>query len=88
MCFVCGCDEDANRPTQELFECVDCGFTMNADMHASLRIKERATEDVLRRKLHEIDDYGRMVAKEMEVEHVRKVLVKFHKDKVKNAIII
>lgn len=88
MCFVCGCDEDANRPTQELFQCVDCGFTMNAAMHASLRIKERATEDVLRHKLHDIDDYGRMVAKDVEVEQVRKVLVKFHKDKVKNAIII
>jgi putative transposase len=41
-CSCCGHVSDANRPTQEKFECVKCGYTANADQVAALNIAIRA----------------------------------------------
>ena len=39
MCPMCGCIEDENRPTQETFECIECGYKDNADFNAAKNIK-------------------------------------------------
>ena len=88
MCINCGRDDDRNRLTQELYDCKACGFTMNADEHAALRIKERESEDVLREKLHNLDDYGRLVAKDIGRDEVHKIMLRYHKQKEKLITII
>ena len=50
-CSKCHCIDDANRQTQEKFVCVQCGHTDNADTNASLNIKRRVSNAVLRDKL-------------------------------------
>lgn len=38
-CFACGCVDRANRVTQSLFRCVDCGYEDNADVNAAKNIR-------------------------------------------------
>jgi putative transposase len=40
-CPMCGCIDKANRPTQELFRCVTCGYSNNADLVAAGNIAGR-----------------------------------------------
>jgi putative transposase len=37
-CFVCGYTDSENRKTQELFECIKCGHSENADINAAKNI--------------------------------------------------
>jgi len=53
MCGHCGCIDDRNRQTQEVFKCVECGHTENADVHSAKNIKFRLTSTVLRGYLFE-----------------------------------
>ena len=39
-CSVCGHISRANRPSQAVFKCKKCGFTMNADLNASRNIRQ------------------------------------------------
>jgi transposase len=48
MCGHCGCIDDRNRQTQEVFKCIECGHTENADIHSAKNIKFRLTSTVLR----------------------------------------
>lgn len=41
-CSKCGHCERANRPSQSVFKCKQCGFEANADFNSSLNIKARA----------------------------------------------
>ena len=41
-CPVCGCIDKANRRSQSVFSCNQCGFSANADYVASLNIRDRA----------------------------------------------
>lgn len=40
-CSSCGHTNKENRKTQSLFECVSCGFTMNADEQACINLLKR-----------------------------------------------
>lgn len=40
-CSKCGHTCKENRPTQSLFECIQCGFTENADIQATLNLFQR-----------------------------------------------
>ena len=40
-CSKCGHTCKENRATQSLFECVNCGFTVNADYQATLNLLQR-----------------------------------------------
>ena len=40
-CPCCGHTDKENRPTQAKFECVECGYTENADMVGAINILER-----------------------------------------------
>jgi len=39
-CNACGCISKANRKSQTVFKCVDCGHTDNADRNAALNIMD------------------------------------------------
>jgi IS605 OrfB family transposase len=41
-CPACGCVDKANRKTQSIFLCVQCGFSAPADTNASRNIRDRA----------------------------------------------
>ena len=40
-CSRCGCIDKNNRPSQDRFSCVECGFTANADYNASQNLSIR-----------------------------------------------
>jgi len=42
-CSACGFVSKSNRKSQSTFSCVECGFTMNADLNASKNIALRAS---------------------------------------------
>ena len=77
QCPVCGHIDKANRTTQEKFECKNCGHADNADHNASVNIKNRFTEDVLRKskQIHSFDEYGRMLPYSKNKTIIKKVLL-------------
>ena len=52
QCSKCGYIHKDNRKTQEKFKCIHCGYEENADLNASINIKNRISVDVLRDSLH------------------------------------
>lgn len=91
MCPVCGCIEDENRPDQETFCCVECGHHTNADFNASVNIKNRVGEAVLRNRLLKQLDNGAYEPKKLKREKVKEVLLSYRtnlikKNKVENVI--
>lgn len=77
MCPVCGCIEDENRPNQETFECIECGYKVNADYNAANNIKNRVVLTVLRDKLLKQLDNGAYEPKKLQREKVKEVLLSF-----------
>lgn len=49
-CNKCGFTAKENRKKQSAFECMECGHTENADIHASKNILARAMANVPKRK--------------------------------------
>jgi len=45
-CPCCGYIDKENRPTQAKFECVECGYTENADVVGAINILERGRATV------------------------------------------
>ena len=91
MCPVCGCIEDENRPEQETFQCVECGYSANADFNAAVNIRNRVGEAVLRNQLLKQLDNGAYEPKNLKREKVKEVLLSYRtnlmkKNKVENAI--
>lgn len=81
MCPVCGCIEDANRQSQEEFECVECHHKGNADFNAAVNIVNRVRVAVLRDALLKRLDNGAYEPKAFKSgkrkEKVREVLLSF-----------
>jgi transposase len=80
MCPICGCIEDENRPTQETFECVECGYKDNADFNAAINIRNRVCEAVLRNALLKQLDNGAFEPKNLKREKVKDVLLSFRRN--------
>ena len=83
MCGRCGCIDDANRPTQEEFCCIECGHSENADVHSAKNIKFRLTSTVLRGNLLEtaVDSgYSAFLPKSLPRWQVKKELEKCRSD--------
>ena len=80
MCPICGCIEDENRPTQEDFECIECGYKDNADFNAAINIRNRVCEAVLRNALLKQLDNGAFEAKNLKREKVKDVLLSFRRN--------
>lgn len=47
-CSVCHYPDRANRPNQQTFCCVVCGYSAHADLNASINIEHRLADDELR----------------------------------------
>ena len=76
-CPECHFIDQNNRKTQEHFECVGCGFKDEADFVSPINIKNRFSSNVLREKLHQIDDYGRLSPKKIHREKLKEFLSSF-----------
>ena len=79
MCPICGCIEDENRPNQETFECIECGYSSNADYNAANNIKNRVVLTVLRDKLLKQLDNGAYEPKKLQRDKVKDVLLSFRR---------
>ncbi len=76
-CSECHEIEKANRPTQEIFSCVSCGHTANADVEAGNNVKNRVLADVPRgthARLHTFDDMGRARPNKLHYKQVKSVV--------------
>lgn len=80
MCPVCGCIEDENRPNQETFECIECGYESNADFNAANNIKNRVVLTVLRDKLLKQLDNGAYEPKKLQREKIKEVLLSLRRN--------
>jgi len=77
QCSKCGHIHKENRKTQEEFKCIHCGYEANADLNASINIRERIKSDVLRDSLHkeiEHNTYIPLVSTHKAVEQLFKKL--------------
>ena len=77
MCPICGCIDDENRTTQEEFDCIECEHKDNADLNASINIRNRVTVTVLRDKLLKQLDNGAYEPKHIKREKVKEVLLSY-----------
>lgn len=84
MCPICGCIEDENRPNQETFECIECGYKCNADFNAANNIKNRVSITVLCNSLLKQLDNGAYGPKKLKKEKVKEVLLSFRSNLQKN----
>ena len=80
MCPICGCIEDENRPNQETFECIECGYKDNADFNAAKNIRNRVLVTVLRESLLKQLDNGVFEPKKLKREKVKEVLLSFRRN--------
>ena len=80
MCPICGCIEDENRPNQETFECIECGYKCNADFNAANNIKNRVSITVLCDSLLKQFDNGAYEPKKLKMEKVKEVLLSFRRN--------
>ena len=81
---MCGCIEDENRPNQEAFECIECGYKDNADFNAAKNIRNRVLVTVLRESLLKRLDNGAFEPKKLKREKVKEVLLSFRSNLQKN----
>ena len=75
QCPHCGYISRDNRPTQEEFKCIECGYSSNADYNSSKNLKFRYTNVLLKSKLHKLDKYNRMIPKVMKKEKIKEILI-------------
>ena len=80
MCPICGCIDDGNRPNQETFRCVECGHEDNADHNASVNIRNRVGEAVLRKRLLKQLGNGAYKPLKMSKDRVKDVLLSYRTD--------
>ena len=80
MCPICGCIEDENRPNQETFECIECGYSNNADFNAANNIKNRVVLTVLRDILLKQLDNGAYEPRKLQRDKVKEVLLSFRRN--------
>ena len=85
MCPICGCIEDENRPNQETFECIECGYKDNADFNAAKNIRNRVLVTVLRETLLKQMDNGAFEPRKLKREKVKEVLLSFRRNLQENA---
>lgn len=85
MCPICGCIEDENRPNQETFECIECGYKDDADFNAAKNIRNRVLVTVLRESLLKQLDNGAFEPRKLKREKVKEVLLSFRRNLQENA---
>ena len=78
QCSKCGYIHKDNRKTQEKFKCIHCGYEENADLNASINIKNRISVDVLRDFLHKKIEYNTYIPLETKHKEVEQLFRKLN----------
>ena len=78
QCSCCGYIHKDNRKTQERFKCIHCGYEENADLNASINIKNRISVDVLRDSLHIEVEKNKHIPLETKHENVEQLFKKLN----------
>ena len=78
QCSKCGYIHENNRKTQEKFKCIHCGYEENADLNASINIKNRISVDVLRDSLHKEIENNKYIPLERIHEKVEQLFKKLN----------
>ena len=73
QCSCCGYIHKDNRKTQEKFKCIHCGYEENADLNASINIKNRISVDVLRDSLHIEAEKNKYIPKTKNHSEVKEI---------------
>jgi putative transposase len=77
QCSKCGCIHKLNRQNQETFKCIECEFTLNADLNASINLKQRLMNVSLNNsKLHSKDSFNRLLANTKNKYLIKNILQK------------
>ncbi len=77
QCPVCGSISRDNRKDQEHFECTECRHSANADLNASINLRNRFTSDVLKSELHVQDEFNRLIPKKLKKEKIKEILLEY-----------
>lgn len=80
MCPICDCIEDENRPSQETFKCIECGYETNAYFNAATNIRNRVLVTVLRDSLLKQLDNGAYEPRKLKRDKVKEVLLSFRRN--------
>ena len=75
QCPVCGSIHKENRKSQEEFECTECNHKSNADLNASINLRNRFVSDVLKQLLHNQDEFNRLIPKKLKKEKIKEILL-------------
>ena len=78
QCSCCGYIHKYNRKSQEEFKCIHCGYEKNADLNASINIKNRISVDVLRDSLHKEIEFNTYITLERTHEKVEQLFKKLN----------
>lgn len=74
-CPKCGCIYKSNRKTQSQFECVECGYTANADENATDNMIHRVTSKKLCEALLKLSDIGYIPNDKNKHEDILDILI-------------
>ena len=77
QCPVCGSISRDNRKDQKHFECTECRHSANADLNASINLRNRFTSDVLKSELHVQDEFNRLIPKKLKKEKIKEILLEY-----------
>ena len=83
-CNKCGYISKENRKTQEKFVCVKCNYKNNADLNASINIKNRISLDVLRNSLHKEVVKNQFIPIKIKKEEFKNLLIKYLNSSIKS----
>lgn len=82
-CSKCHYIDRGNRLTQETFKCMVCSHAINADLNASINIKNRLASDVLRKALFNSSN-GRYIMKPLSRPNIKSILNELHVKTIEN----
>ena len=83
-CSCCGHISKENRKTQEKFICKKCNYKNNADLNASINIKNRISLDVLRNSLHQEVVENQFIPIKIKKEEFKNLLIKSLNSSIKS----
>lgn len=79
-CPKCHNIHKGNRETQELFKCINakCNHTANADIVAAVNLKNRYENVSIRKELHKVDKFGRLIPKTLRRDSIKEKLLEYN----------
>ena len=68
-----------NRKTQEIFKCIECNYSQNADFNSAHNIKDRLLLDVLRVKTLKNNNFQEFSTKKLNRATLKSILEDYYR---------